>query len=129
MKNTAAFILALLILFFVSACSASDASANGTDTSVSAGETAEPDPFAGCDFGGRQFRILTSIDAMNATNANELIEGSGSLNGEAVNDAVWERNNYVEEFLNIDLVFTQQSSTYGTATTDHRIIVMSGDDA
>lgn len=131
MKKLIAFILTFLLIVSSAACTAASDTKNdgGTGNGASEVESTVKDPFAGIDFEGRQFRILTSIDANNATNANELIEGSGTLNGESVNDAVWGRNNYVEELLNINLVFTQQSSTYSTATTDIRIIVMSGDDA
>ena len=59
--------------------------------------------FDGYDYEGRAFRIQSSADATDATNANEFIEGSGSLNGEIVNDAVFERNAEVEELLNVHI--------------------------
>lgn len=130
MKRLISFILVFLLFVTFSACTAADdALSSETGTSAPEAETVAADPFEGIDFAGKAFRILTSIDSMNATNANELIEGSGALNGELVNDAVWGRNNYVEEFLNVDLVFTHQKSDYGTCTGDIRKIVLSGDDA
>lgn len=122
-------LLFVLVFLFISlfACSAAEGNASDTETDAIS-ETAPSDPFEGIDYAGRSFRILTSIDSMNATNANDLIEGSGELNGELVNDAVWKRNNYVEEFLNIDLAFSQQKSSYETCTADIRKIVLSGED-
>lgn len=130
MKRLFILILISAVLCSLGACAAADSTgAAESETAASEAETAAKDPFEGVDFAGKAYRILTSIDSMNATNANELIEGSGALNGELVNDAVWGRNNYVEEFLNVDLVFTQQKSDYGTCTGDIRKIVLSGEDA
>ncbi len=130
MKRLFVLILVSALLSSLGACAAADsAGAAESETAASEAETAPADPFEGVDFAGKAYRILTSIDSMNATNANELIEGSGALNGELVNDAVWGRNNYVEEFLNVDLVFTQQKSDYSTCTGDIRKIVLSGEDA
>ncbi|MDD4772054.1 MAG: hypothetical protein PHZ09_00420 [Eubacteriales bacterium] len=125
-KKLIAFFMVCSIVFLFPACAADNTGPSAQDTESA--ESAASDPFENVDFAGRSYRILTSIDDMNATNANALIEGSGALNGELVNDAVWGRNNYVEEFLNIDLVFTQQKSDYGTCTTDIRKIVMTGED-
>lgn len=85
--------------------------------------------FDGVDFGGRSFRVSSSIDAADATNANSLIAGSGELDGELLNDAVFNRNAKVEELLNIELEFIESNYTYSTATSGVNTIVMSGDDA
>jgi hypothetical protein len=84
--------------------------------------------FDGVDFEGRDFRVFTSADATDATNANEMIEGSGELNGDVVNDAVFNRNAYVKELLNINYVFTQAKLTYTNAESEVRKMVMSASD-
>ena len=84
--------------------------------------------FDGVNYDGRSFRIQSSADSTDATNANEFIEGSGSLNGEIVNDAVFERNAEAEELLNIKLEFTQSDYTYSNAESSIRTFVMAGDD-
>ena len=84
--------------------------------------------FDGIDYQGRAFRVQSSADATDATNANEFIEGSGSLNGEIVNDAVFDRNAKVEELLNIKLEFTEANYTYSNAESSIRTFVMAGDD-
>lgn len=84
--------------------------------------------FDGFDYDGRAFRIQSSADATDATNANEFIEGSGSLNGEIVNDAVFERNALAEQLLNIKLEFTESDYTYSNAESSIRTFIMAGDD-
>ncbi len=92
-------------------------------------ETEWIDPFAGTDFGGRAFRVSSSIDENDATNADYLIRGSGELNGEAVNDAVFNRNQKISELLNIKFEFTETSFSVGSAEGDVKSLVLAGDDA
>lgn len=84
--------------------------------------------FDGYDYEGRSFRVQSSADATDATNANEFIAGSGSYNGEIVNDAVFERNAKVEELLNIKLEFSEADYTYSNAESSIRTFIMAGDD-
>ena len=105
-------LLAIILLASVIACSdTSDNSKNNdvTETTTQADSITEilDNRFTNVDFNGKEFRINTSINVDDATNANNLIEGSGDINGEFVNDTVYERNKIVEELLNIKLVFTQ----------------------
>ncbi len=136
-----ALILCLCMTLPLAACSqGTENAAKDDETTASAGEavdvTVVPDEeeeyvdhrFDGYDYEGRSFRIQSSADATDATNANEFIEGSGSLNGEIVNDAVFERNAKVEELLNIKLDFTESDYTYSNAESSIRTFVMAGDD-
>ena len=70
---------------------------NGETVQETEPET-EPDPFEGTDFGGKSLRINSSNDSYDSTNAHRLIAGSGEMNGEIVNDAVYKRNEDVQEF-------------------------------
>ena len=90
-------------------------------------ETEEPDPFAGTDFGGKELRISSSIDTYDSTNAHHLIAGSGELNGEIVNDAVYQRNMDVEELLNVKLNFIPSEWTWANGHTEIEKLVLSGD--
>ena len=111
------------------AAPAQTASVTAADTAAADGETEYVDErFAGVDYGGREFRIQTSVDSTSATNANEFIEGSGEENGDVVNDTVFRRNMAVEEMLNVTLKFTRSSYTYDDADREIRKLVMSGDD-
>ena len=92
-------------------------------------ETEWVDPFADTDFGGRAFRVSTSIDENDATNADYLIRGSEELNGESVNDAVYNRNQKIAELLNIKFEFTESSYSVGSAESDVKQLVVAGDDA
>ena len=108
MKKTISLLLSLLLclgsISVLASCSESKENADqGTEGSPAPSadvgtvtpeetETEFIDPFAGEDFGGREFRVYTSVDDTDATNGNAFIQGSGELNGEAVNDAVFERN-------------------------------------
>jgi len=99
-------ILLLFILILLISCSDSDTQTNlpANDTD-SGNETtaAKPvtDKFEGLDFDGYEFKIVTRI--MQAS-TKLLME---SLNGEVVNDAIYERNLAVAEKLNIKFSETQ----------------------
>lgn len=140
-KISARIISVMLILtlaFSATACS-DTSSGNSSDNQETSGGSADNTPddltteevdnrFIDVDYKGREFRVYTSIDANDATNANALIEGSGELNGDIVNDAVYDRNLKVEELLGVKLTFTPANFTYDTATSGIRTLVMSGSD-
>ena len=143
MKKIISLLLALL-LSVGSAAVLSGCSDNGTEDVKEGGEAAAGvtndvsapeeeetewiDPFAGTDFGGRAFRVYTSVDDTDATNGNAFIQGSGELNGEAVNDAVFERNAKVCDLLNISLAFTEASLTYSNHEATIKKQIMAGSD-
>ncbi len=114
MKKIISLLLALILaagcLSVMAGCSENGADdkkdetpqADGTPTDGQEEEETEwIDPFADTDFDGRSFRVSSSIDENDATNADYLIRGPGELNGEAVNDAVFNRNQKIAELLNI----------------------------
>lgn len=99
---------------------------NGETVQETVPET-EPDPFADTDFGGQSLRINSSNDFTDSTNAHRFIAGSGEMNGEIVNDAVYKRNEDVQELLNITLEITPSEWTYSNANTQIEKIVLAGD--
>ncbi|MDY3942537.1 MAG: hypothetical protein SOZ09_11215 [Eubacteriales bacterium] len=99
---------------------------NGETVQETEPET-EPDPFADTDFGGQSLRINSSNDFTDSTNAHRFIAGSGEMNGEIVNDAVYKRNEDVQELLNITLEITPSEWTYSNANTQIEKIVLAGD--
>ena len=142
MKRKLSLMLALLFLTCSAATACSDNGAD-KDPSETAGneagaaeagtpeeeETEWVDPFADTDFGGKAFRVSSSIDENDATNADYLIRGSEELNGESVNDAVYNRNQKISELLNISFEFTETSFSVGSAESDVKQLVVAGDDA
>ena len=124
MKHTRLLSLLLALLMCVPAfasCGSTEEADTTVDTSAAdteAVETEEPDPFAGTDFGGAELRISSSIDEYDSTNAHKLIAGSGELNGEIVNDAVYQRNADVEELLNVTLNFIPSEWTWENGHTE-----------
>ena len=130
------FSLILVMMFTVFSCSSENpdkgaavttAATSAADESAAEAETAD-NRFVNVDFKGREFRIYTSVDATDATNANNFIEGMGELTGDIVDDSVYERNMLVEELLGIKLKYTPSNFTYDTATAGIRTYVMSGTD-
>ncbi len=99
---------------------------NEETTGETVAET-EPDPFAGTDFGGQSLRISSSMDETDATNAHRFIAGTGEMNGEIVNDAVFKRNEDVQTLLNVTLEITPSEWTYSNANTQIEKIVLAGD--
>lgn len=128
-----ALLLTTILLISVVACSdTSDSSGKDevgeTTTQSDFIDETSDNRFINVDFKGKEFRINTSINTFDATNANNLIEGTGDINGEFVNDIVYERNKTVEELLNIKFVFTQTDYNYDNVGANIRKIVMAGED-
>lgn len=135
LRAIAALMLTSVTMLSVLSCAEKPAAAAADKVTIAPGETISDETteerdtrFDGVDFEGRTFRVQTSVDAYDATNANALIEGSGELNGDVVNDAVYNRNLVVSELLNIDYAFTQSSFTYDNAEANIRKLVMSASD-
>ena len=94
-----------------------------------AGETetvqeTEPDILAGLSYNGRTFRILTSDTDISS---NDLIEGTGELTGDNVNDAVYSRNLAVEETLDVGLAYEHANNAWGDVYKSVQTLVLSGD--
>ena len=137
MKKTLALVLALLMLVpTFASCSeqTSGEETTATDTptageeEVVPEETEEPDPFEDVDFGGRDFRVLTSIYTNDSTNSDKFIRGLGETNGEIVNDAVYARNLMVSELLGINLVFTESDYGFADVSTNLKNLALAGAD-
>ena len=141
MKKILSLFLALLLaagcLSVLSGCSENGAEKGetaennaGTQDSPVPGETETEwiDPFAGTDFGGRAFRVYSSVDESDATNADKFMHGSDELNGESVNDAVYNRNQYVSNLLNINFEFTDAEWTYSNADAQLKLLIQAGSD-
>ena len=135
MARILAFIMIFSVVLSSAACSDNgaadtpDANTNADDTTAAPEDTEPVDNrFIDVDYKGREFRVYSSADENDATNANAMIEGSGELNGDIVNDAVYDRNMKVEELLGITLKFTPANFTFDTATSGIRQLVLAGTD-
>ncbi len=102
------------------------AAENGGDTAAAevAVET-EPDFLAGLSYGGATFHIMTSDTNISS---NYLLEGSGELNGDNVNDAVFQRNLAAEEQLDIKFTYTHTERSFGDVYPQITQLVLAGDD-
>jgi len=92
------------------------------DDAAAAAET-EPDLFADLpkdNFGGYEFRILNNISNFAMTSMF-----SEEVNGEPVNDAIYNRNALVEQELNI--VISEQLSEYADVTSTMQKLISAGD--
>jgi len=133
-------LLLLAFLFvFLASCSKDPASPtdggvkdkNGNQSDAQGAEKqADIDKLAGFDFGGQEIRILTSINASEnyITNSNYMIEGTGGMNGEIVNDAVYKRNMDVETLLNIKFNYSHMDEDYATVQKAISKLMLSGAD-
>lgn len=117
MKRTLSLILAALLLAFT-ACSESPDNADETqpvstpaaENTTPGAEDAVPEETAESfdpglperDFGGRTFTFMTKNSATWSDWKESSIWSEG-MNGEVLNDAVFERNNYVAETYNVEL--------------------------
>ncbi len=136
-KQRLSLILALIMLLATATgfvgCATGDSDpsdSNASTTSLDA-ETGEVDHrFDGVNFGGRAFRVYTSIDIASAGmgNSNFLIEGDPEEVGNMVNDAVIERNVKVEEMLGVTLEYIPCDVAQMSVAGEMRKFVQSGDD-
>ena len=126
MKRTLTLLLISALLLASCAGTPDETTADTADTAVQT-EAETIDPLAGIDFGGKTLRVSSSIDTSDSTNAHALIAGSGELNGEIVNDAVFQRNQTVMELLNIEMEFIEAEWTYGNLYEELEKLVLSGD--
>ena len=126
-RNMLAILLAMLML---ASCgggegtAADDAETGGPLAETETAVETEPDILDGLSYGGRTFRILTSDTDISS---NDLIEGSGELNGDNVNDAVYSRNLAVEEQLDVKFAYEHTNNAWGDVYKSVQTLVMSGD--
>ncbi|MGI6203082.1 MAG: hypothetical protein ACOYID_06735 [Eubacteriales bacterium] len=133
LKKVIAAFLAAAMTVSLAACS-TKTGADGSEKdnpSVDEGVTTEavteitPDLPDNLNFGGEQINIW--YFTQNSDAAERFVDIQGDLNGDIVDEALYNRNAIVEEKLNVDLVFTDTgvfSSDVGNAI---RSMVMSGD--
>ena len=137
MKNKIILLTFVLCFIFVASCAKDDDATPKENENQKDGiqgaenyAESETDKLADYDFGGQEIRILTSINASDGyvTNSNYMIEGTGVINGEAVNDAVYKRNTEAEAMLNIKFKYTQIDEDYNTVEKAMSKIILSGSD-
>lgn len=137
MKRRFSLLLALLMLVPAAASCADSKQADIPDTSADTApvnteaSTEEPDPFADCNFNGKDFRISTSINAATGTLAtsNNLIQGPEDYTGDSASDAAYDRNLKVMEKLNINFVYQQENVGYDGVSNLIRGYISTADDA
>ena len=141
MKNLLSLLLASVILACAALTSCSEktgdettAQKTGTGENVETvmdteTETEEPDRFADVNYGGKTFTVYTSVDTVDATNGDRFIRGTGEYNGEAVNDAVYDRNLKVSDLLGINLEYVEANYNYNDASNQIKIQIQAGDPA
>ncbi|HHX53464.1 MAG TPA: hypothetical protein GX704_01010 [Clostridiales bacterium] len=121
-------ILSVLLVILLVSCGGPSGSPSGADTAADVTADAviaetETDIYADLpksDFGGYEFRILNNISnfAMTTMFAEEL-------NGEPVNDAIYNRNALVEQDLNINMV--EQMQEWHEVTATMQKLISAGD--
>lgn len=109
--------------------------AENTDTAAVNSETAaettgEPDPFAALDFGGEKIRFYVNAnDYYGSGSSNYLIKHDEETTGDIVNEAVYKRNTFVEELLNVEMVFEDCDYIWSEITEPLANTISAGDDA
>lgn len=146
MKKTISLLLALLMLAPTVLASCADSKTDETQGNTNTpsgeteiGDTAESsdnpyydgyvDPFTDLKFDGRTFTVHNSINAATATmqSSSYLIEGPEDYVGDGASDKAFERNGYVENLLEVDLVFDDYDYGYGDVAANIRQLMSTGD--
>ena len=133
MNKKLSLLLAMLMLASaVTACGDGGASDTSADTETAADtaavETEETENFdpglPDKDFGGRTFTFMTKADD-SWTDWKETSISSAELTGEVLNDAVYNRNSYVQETYNV--VLAEYAPNSGNLLNEAGNTVQSGD--
>lgn len=132
MKRLAAIMLVLLLMLSFAACNNNEESGN-TNASNSTTSTPEGDQVyrpnipEGTDFGNQEFIILTTAYDPSSAEMTEFGAMKDELQATVVNEAVWERNNVIEETLNCkiteQLIQSQNRTASGPMVTTIRTYV------
>ncbi len=105
----------------------------GSSTGTAAAQeesTGEPDPFDAFDFGGEEIRFwVNANDYYGSGPSSYLIIDDEETAGDIVNDAVIERNGFVEELLNVKLIFTECEYDWSEIIEPLTNTIAAGDDA
>ena len=128
--------LLFLLAFLMLGCSqdikssSDDGGTKGNKEEQGAETAVDEDKLAKYDFGGQDIRILTSINESEnwLTNSNYMIEGTGEINGEIVNDAVYKRNMDVENLLGIKFNYSHIDEDWQTVQKAVSKLLLSGAD-
>lgn len=120
-------LVSLFVLYSLTACgqeaAPDDSGSDSTDSTSAAPEADRLAELGDYDFGGRVFTIL---DANDHPDMHVNMPGD-SLNGDIVNDALYERDLYIEDKYNVDIQYIQLTNAkYGTDTL--KSCVLAGDD-
>ena len=127
MKRTVSLTLLFAILLTAS-CGSNSApevtTAVGTDSTTAAAETDRLDELGDKNFGGRTFTILDANDHPDMhVNIPE-----DSMNGDIINDALYERDNYIAERYGVDFEYVTGMNGR-TGMESLKQTVLAGDDA
>ncbi|MCQ2431565.1 MAG: hypothetical protein MJ175_03055 [Clostridia bacterium] len=101
-------------------------SAGGENEAV----TQEIDPFADFDFGGETIRMHVSANDYDGWGSSiYTIRHEEGETGDIVRDAVYKRNTYVEDLLNVKFEFSENTNDYNAVSTPLKRVISAGDDA
>ncbi|MBQ3179146.1 MAG: hypothetical protein IJB52_15105 [Clostridia bacterium] len=131
MKKTTFILAMLLMITSLGSCSSGDAETTANETSSGAvaaetepSETEIHDDLPEKDFGGQEYRVRSvTYDPSSYTTIFDPAE----LNGEIVNDALYNRNRSIEERFN--MVFTASEDSYDNNFKQLKEMNIAGDNA
>jgi len=130
-----ALILALFTILPAAAALTSCGGGSGSETAdtTTAGETAsgedtaaEPDILDGLGFNGASYRIQMSVTDISS---DEYMMGPEEETGDIALDAVYARNLYVQEKLDVNLEYTESNYNWSDVYTQVSKLILAGDDA
>ncbi len=138
MKKTVkilALLLALVLLVTVFAACKDESEGEGGENETGkliTGENNGPngDPYAGVDFGGRCFNIHLNKNESGYSTSSTYIASVEQLNAQntSCEQAVYERDAWMRENLNMDVEYTIYDAPYGSVAEKLRIQIVSGNE-
>nr|MBQ4318374.1 hypothetical protein [Clostridia bacterium] len=128
-KLLAAILIAAMALPMFAACSSDNGNTADTttagettaavqgDTEPTAAETEAKFPHEAKDFGGKRFKIIVDYDGNTANPVDYTDLAVESENGDVLNDAVYERNAFIEDTFNVKLESYNPPKTFSSDLT------------
>ncbi len=109
--------------------SQTSSSSDSAETSISDAEQYAPD-IPELDFQGEIFRFITRDDSMHSYSVHTRDLMANELNGEVINDVVYQRNNKIEEKYNVKFEITTFDETINENTPNQTVenAVLAGSD-
>ena len=117
--------LALAMILLISSVAVLSACANNESSNEGSGEVqANLDHLKGLDFGGTPINFIVSSSGVDDFNVRSIYVDEEGDDGDAVNSAIYARNQKIQNMLNVEIVIAADSTS--SVTTQAKTVLLGG---